>query len=113
MWYSEYEGKYREISIEEFVEIDKKYGRHLGDDVINGHHISTVWLGLDYNYGGDVPVIYETMVFFKDSGEDYQCRYSFFKDALRGHENIICILQKGKSPEDSVKEMEGMVWKDS
>ena len=41
--------------------------RHIGLDTINGKKISTVFLGLDHNFGEGPPLVFETMVF-----EDYR-----------------------------------------
>lgn len=66
---------------------------HVGDDIINGWRISTVWLGLNLSFGknGD-PIIFETMIFKEDEdlpdNEEllhYQERYSFLKEAAEGH----------------------------
>lgn len=38
--------------------------RHVGKDTIAGYEISTVFLGIDHNFGGQgPPVLWETMVF--------------------------------------------------
>lgn len=50
--------------------------------------VSTVWLGLDYNYGEGPPLIFETMV-FKDGEERELERYSTQEEALRGHKKLL------------------------
>lgn len=53
----------------------------------NGYFVSTVWLGIDHNYGfNGPPLIFETMV-KHPSGEweNYQERYSTENDAILGH----------------------------
>lgn len=56
----------------------------------NGMHVSTVWLGLDHNYGEGPPHIFETMVFpSENSWSDLACeRYSTEAEAIAGHERI-------------------------
>ena len=50
--------------------------RHVDFTEIDKHEISTVFLGLDHNYFGGKPLIFETMI-FDPSGEDiYMRRYS-------------------------------------
>ncbi len=52
----------------------------------NGYFVSTVWLGLNHNWGSGPPLIFETMV--QDSEgtfEDYQERYSAEDEAILGH----------------------------
>jgi hypothetical protein len=55
------------------------------------HAVSTVWIGLDHNYFGGRPLIFETMVFAIKDGKwdmsDLDCeRYSTEEEALKGHE---------------------------
>ena len=53
----------------------------------NGKFVSTVWLGIDHQYGDGPPLIFETMVFL--SKMDYQDldmkRYSSEAEAVAGH----------------------------
>lgn len=57
--------------------------------------ISTVWLGLDHGFGGGKPIIFETMVFPRKTGEvDYgdeleQERYCTEEEALKGHKEMV------------------------
>jgi hypothetical protein len=50
----------------------------------SGTEISTVFLALDHSFGGDTPILFETMVF---GGElDQSCeRYSTIEQAKAGH----------------------------
>lgn len=53
---------------------------------IDGIEISTVFLGIDHNYSGDRPKLFETMV-FDDKGNDiYMMRYTTWDEAEEGHE---------------------------
>jgi hypothetical protein len=67
-----------------------------------GIKVSTVWLGLDHNFFGGPPLIFETMVFtLRDepyvmpSGTEYwwegveQYRYSTLVEAEAGHTRIL------------------------
>jgi hypothetical protein len=48
--------------------------------------ISTVWLGLDHNWWGGPPLIYETMIFGPGDWSDMDCeRYSSRIEAEAGH----------------------------
>lgn len=62
--------------------------RHVGrDDVeVNGENIkiSTVFLGLDHNFSGGPPVLFETMVFGGEFDEACQ-RYVTIEEARKGH----------------------------
>ena len=61
---------------------------------VNGYLVSTVDLGINYNFGEGKPLYYETMIFKKD-GEDidysdlYCERYSTEDEAKIGHEKAI------------------------
>jgi len=50
-----------------------------------GCRVSTIWLGLDHNWGNGPPLIFETMVF----PNEYQERYTTEKEAVAGHEKAI------------------------
>lgn len=64
--------------------------RHVGNDMINGHYVSTVWLGLDHSYYGGPPQIFETMVFQGDTcGDIYMDRYTTWGEAVAGHKKAI------------------------
>jgi hypothetical protein len=47
--------------------------------------ISTVWLGLDHQYGDGAPLIFETMQFGGDSNFDCE-RWSTIDEAVAGHQ---------------------------
>jgi hypothetical protein len=58
---------------------------------LDDHCVSTVWLGLDHNFGGDERQIFETMVFHKDKGWEAQdmARYASEAEALEGHRQMV------------------------
>jgi hypothetical protein len=56
----------------------------------DGKLVSTVWLGIDHQFGNGPPLIFETMVFPADSYSDLDCeRYSTETEALAGHEAMV------------------------
>ncbi len=65
---------------------------HVGADTIDGHYISTVWLGLDITHRP--PLIIETMIFCESADcAEYDCplhhwmeRYPNETEARAGHE---------------------------
>jgi hypothetical protein len=65
----------------------------------NGRYVSTVWLGMDHQFGEGPPLIFETMVFrSEDDSDDLDCdRYSTEAEALAGHE-AMCRKWLVKSP---------------
>jgi hypothetical protein len=62
--------------------------------------VSTVWLGLDHQFGGGPPLIFETMVFADDAGfEESECwRYTTEAEAVVGHNRVVMALQEGREP---------------
>lgn len=68
-------------------------------DEINGLKISTVFLGVDHNWGGGAPILFETMVFGKsEEWNDYQERYYNWDAAEAGHKRICEAIRNGDSP---------------
>lgn len=65
--------------------------RRVALDVIEGVRVSTVFLGLDHNFGAGKPVLWETMIFLeKGIGglselRETQWRYSSQEAAAGGH----------------------------
>jgi hypothetical protein len=65
--------------------------KNLKEDTVNGKWISTIWLGIDHNYLGGLPLIFETMV-FNDGDlhlDEYCDRYSTWDEAIEGHQKAI------------------------
>jgi hypothetical protein len=58
--------------------------------------ISTVFLGLDHQYGDGQPLIFETMI-FGDKGDQYQERYSTWDEAVAGHDKACRLVQNDMS----------------
>lgn len=56
----------------------------------DGTFISTVFLGLNHNYSGGQPLLFETMIFnSNENREDYQERYTTWEQAEEGHQKAI------------------------
>jgi len=62
--------------------------RRIGDDHIGKVHVSTVFLGLDHNFGGGDPVLFETMI-FRGPLDQEQLRYCTYAQAERGHAEAV------------------------
>lgn len=62
--------------------------RTVAKDEISDVHISTVFIGLDHNFNGP-PHIFETMVFEPENGGDETYRYSTWKEAEKGHKELV------------------------
>lgn len=59
----------------------------LGED----RFVSTVWLGLDHGFGGELQ-IFETMDF---PGQEIQERYATLEEAAAGHDAVVATIEKG------------------
>lgn len=58
--------------------------------VIPGGRISTIFLGLDHQYGDGPPLLWETMYFEGDSFKDLACeRYTTYEEAVIGHAEMV------------------------
>lgn len=60
--------------------------RRVAFDLVDGMDISTVFLGLDHNYFGGKPILFETMIFNKSGDDIYQRRYHTWQESEIGHE---------------------------
>lgn len=68
--------------------------KHVGDITTKrGIRISTVFLGLDHQYGEGEPLLFETMIFGNNVG-DMMCRYSTFNQAREGHRRAIKLVRR-------------------
>lgn len=68
----------------------------------NGKWVSTVWLGLDHQYGDGPPLIFETMVFTEKTdkglgGEEDMERYSTEAEAIEGHKRMVEKWSRGET----------------
>lgn len=61
----------------------------VGEEVI----ISTVFLGLDYSFGGGPPLLYETMV-FGGVHDGFQERYASRAEAIAGHAFLLARVRE-------------------
>lgn len=62
--------------------------RHIGKTTVGDSLVSTVFLSIDYSFGGGAPVLYETMVF--GGALDGECvRYYTLEEAQAGHEAMV------------------------
>jgi hypothetical protein len=65
--------------------------------------VSTVFLGLDHNWGGGAPLLFETMVFgapllfetmvFGGEYDQEQWRYSTWEEAEEGHKRVVAMIE--------------------
>jgi hypothetical protein len=87
-----------------FEDIDYRRVAEFKDERVR---ISTVWVGLDQNYGGDRPLIFETMIF---AGPDVLPEFHEMKflwgseaEAQEGHDVLIHCYREGIDPEIPIR----------
>lgn len=94
-YYYDKEGK--KIDMMEWCKLfeDFNYKVVQQDKLPNGKFVSTVWLGLDHQFGNGPPLIFETMIFPKKGSvdEEYCERYSTLEEAIKGHRKALEIAQ--------------------
>jgi hypothetical protein len=92
MWYK-LEGKIPvPATEEEFGEIFDEHTRRVGyTELPNGSSVSTVFLGLDHAFGGNKPVLFESMYFSDSDGmQEEDCeRYHTWDEAEEGHRRMV------------------------
>jgi len=66
----------------------------------SGTEVSTVWLGLNHNWGDGPPLIFETMVFGGRLDQE-QRRYSSEEEAKIGHEETVARVMLTEAGEPS------------
>lgn len=71
----------------------------IGYDEIGDVHVSTVWLGMNHQWGDGPPLIFESMIFEGDH-DGWQDRYSTKEQAAEGHRRIVEAIKAGRSPDD-------------
>lgn len=71
----------REAWMETYVDMD---GRRIGYEKRGDVWVSTVWLGLNHQYGDGPPLIFETMIFGGENDGE-QWRYATEEEAEAGH----------------------------
>ena len=79
------------ITLEQWVVAlsNKEIQRVAVDQITEECHVSTVWLGLNHQWGDGPPMIFETMI-FGASFLDGECeRYSTEQEALEGHARMV------------------------
>jgi len=93
-----YDREGNQISMDEWINLrEDQENRFIDRDVINGFLISTVWIGLDHQFGDGPPLVFETMVFDqreKENWEDIFCkRASTEEQAREAHQEAVHFVQ--------------------
>lgn len=76
-------------SVVKWAKMFKEKDRIVKQEDVGPYFVSTVFLGLDHNWGDGPPHLFETMV-FKGSESDLDCRRcSTWKEAEKQHEAMV------------------------
>ena len=79
------------VRCEDIIEWAKKFDiktRRVASDSIGDIDVSTVFLGIDHNWGGGPPLLFETMVFGGKFDQEQE-RYATWKQAEEGHKKMV------------------------
>jgi len=70
--------------------------RRVANDHVGDKRVSTVFLGIDHNFGDEgPPLLFETMVFGEGSFSEQACdRYSTWEEAVEGHARMVDSLKQ-------------------
>lgn len=63
--------------------------RQVAVEEIGEYVISTVFLGVDLSFGGDLPILFETMIFDPDLEDQGQWRCGTWEEAIDQHEAAV------------------------
>ena len=87
---------------DQWSEMMERGFRQMARTVINDRIVSTVFLGLDHQFGDGPPLVFETMVFGMNANGDIdprdehgQWRYPTWDDAIIGHDAVVTALREG------------------
>jgi hypothetical protein len=84
---------HRTVPVSDYSEFARDFGdidnRRVAATQVGPLWISTVFLGIDHNWSGGPPLLFETMVFgdAEESGEMH--RYSTWDEAVAGHARVV------------------------
>jgi len=67
---------------------------HVAMDEIGDVRISTVFLGLDHQFGDGPPLLFETLV-FGGKLDDEMDRYTTWEEAEKGHAEMVIKVRQG------------------
>lgn len=90
-WARWFEGNERILRQTEVIKGLKLGSKALGTPI----KVSTIFLGIDHNWGEGPPLLFETMVFGGEHDE-YQERYATYDEAIEGHERAIKLVKGEK-----------------
>lgn len=75
------------------------FDRRVAFDRVGPAEVSTVFLGLDHNFSGGAPILFETLVFAPNEDgervgvETSMIRYATKEEAMAGHQEVVMFLR--------------------
>ncbi len=83
----------------EWAQWFEKGNRRVAETDIGGVKISTVFLGLDHQFGQGLPLLFETMVFDRRKQPDKEIdehteRYATWDEAEVGHKIVVALVRE-------------------
>ena len=81
-----------QVSSEEWGEWFEKADRHVGTDTVGDVSISTVFLGVDHQFGDGPPLLFETMIFGGEH-DGYRERCSTYEQAEAMHQKAMELVK--------------------
>lgn len=76
-----------------FFHLPFEKSRLVAKDEQDGIEVSTVFLGMNHQFGNGPPLIFETMIFGGEHSDD-QWRYATEAEALEGHKAVVVLAFK-------------------
>ena len=85
------------VNVKEWALWYEKNNPHVADETIEGVRVSTVFLGLNHQWGDGPPLIFETMVFGGPLNQEME-RCSTWKEAEAMHQRMKDRVKKESRP---------------
>jgi hypothetical protein len=79
-------------TVEEWGRFFQTENRIVAVEQIGGYTISTVFLGLDHSFGGELPILFETMIFGPDHDTVDMDRCGTWEEAIDMHERMVALV---------------------
>lgn len=67
--------------------------------IAKGCDVSTVFLGIDHNFGDGEPVLFETLVSGEGKIDGWMWRYRTIEEAKAGHQKVVDAVKNGEDLE--------------
>lgn len=79
--------------VREWAQWFARADRHVAQDMVGDVRVSTIFLGLDHQWGqSPEPILWETMI-FGGAHDEYQARYTSYEAAIAGHHRALALVR--------------------